>query len=452
MGSLEEDAGEAALQLAAEHCVVRGLLLLCGGERFAPASMRKHLAAVVRLAESPGIDALTWGVMNYILCIASSMTANFEDALERAERARPYFLDNRYLTMLIDIQTGQAAMAQGRAEHAATHYRRAETLATSTCGTSSEAATICKILLQELALECGHPAAGAELARAPGALTTGSAPFQVYTAASATVLEATLRDEGVESALAAAGDMLGYLRSARVPALARYVSALRVSLLATAGRIGDAERAWKADGLPERAADCLDLGGQGWREMEALACAWLRLAIGRRRFGKGREFAGELRALGTARKLRRTLMRALALSAVLERRAGDKTAVAAHIEEYERLYAQTPYAGPLARERAELLAAVQEAGPGARGKAAARPLLTAMERADAPAYPELSERELDVLRRLDGAQDKQIARELGLTAFGVRYRIRKLFKELGVRKRSEAVRRARELGLLPVDF
>ena len=64
-----------------------------------------------------------------------------------------------------------------------------------------------------------------------------------------------------------------YVREARLPALVRYVSALRVSLLAITGRIDDGEEAWALDDLPEEAADCLDLGGQGWREMEALSCA-----------------------------------------------------------------------------------------------------------------------------------------------------------------------------------
>ena len=75
-----------------------------------------------------------------------------------------------------------------------------------------------------------------------------------------------------------------------------------------------------------------------------------------------------------------------------------------------------------------------------------------MERADGPRPPELSEREREVLQRLEGEQDKQIATALGLSAYGVRYHIRKLFAKLGARNRAEAVRRAREMGLAPDDF
>ena len=54
-----------------------------------------------------------------------------------------------------------------------------------------------------------------------------------------------------------------------------------------------------------------------------------------------------------------------------------------------------------------------------------------------------------MLQRLDGQRDKQIADALGLSAYGVRYHIRKLFAKLGAHNRAEAVRRAREMGLIP---
>ncbi len=125
------------------------------------------------------------------------------------------------------------------------------------------------------------------------------------------------------------------------------------------------------------------------------------------------------------------------------------------MEAYLDLYDETPYAGPLVRERADcagLLASVLEAAPDSSGEARARPLLAAMQRTDAPRPPALSGREREVLRRLEGERDKQIAGALGLTAYGVRYHIRKLFAKLGARNRAEAVRRARELGLLPDEL
>ena len=454
IGNLEEDAGDEALELAVENCVVRGMIALYGGERFGSSTMRRHLSEVARLADSSSIDALTRGIMEYSLCLAGSMTAAFGAALDHAARARPCLRRSRYMTMFVDIQVGQIAMARGRVKDAAAHYGRAERVAKENYGVSSEPAVICGVLLQELAHECGRALPDAEPARIPEVLAAGSSPFQAYAAASGTALEMKLQDEGVESALAAAEDMQAYVRGARLPALARYVSALRVSLLAMAGRIVEAESAWKSDHLPEQPTDCLDLAGQSWRELEALSCARLRLMIGGECFEEGRGFADQLCALAGARGLRRTLMRALALSVVLESRAGERPA-SGHLESYLRLYAETPYAGPLVRERedcGQALAAFLEGGPDGAEQETARLLLAATERADDPRHPVLSAREREVLQRLGSQRDKQIAAELGLSVYGVRYHIRRLFTKLDVRKRAEAVRCARELGLIADDF
>ena len=74
-----------------------------------------------------------------------------------------------------------------------------------------------------------------------------------------------------------------------------------------------------------------------------------------------------------------------------------------------------------------------------------------MRRADAHRSLELSARERQILTRLDGRRDKVIAAELGLTVHGVRYHLRNVFSKLGAKTRDEAVRRARELGLISAD-
>ena len=448
---LGEDGSADAVQLAAENCVVRGMIMLYGGERFGSAAMRTHLADVARLADEPDLDPPTRGVMEYSLCIAGSMLARFPDALGHAGRARQCLAGNRYMSMYVDLQEGQVAMAEGRVEDAGALYRRAERFATSSYVLGPEPAATCRVLRQELALECGVGAADAKLTRIPAALATGGSPLQAYAAASGALIELRLRDGGIESALSATEDMLAYVRAAKLPALVRHVSALRASVLAIAGRIADGEEAWASADLPETAAGCLDLEGQTWREMESLCCARLRLGIGAGRFEEARGFAEELRALAAARGLRRTLMRALALSIALEVRAGEGGAATGHLREYLRLYAETPYAGPLVRERedcAPLVARLPEAGADDAEEEAARSLLAALQRAEAPGWAALNEREMDVLRRLETQRDKEIAAELGLSTFGVRHHIRRLFAKLGARKRGEAARRARELGLI----
>ena len=449
-----DNRGDVAIDLAVENCFVRGMIALYGSERLDSAMIGPHLVEVARLADSPHVDVQTRGILEFSLCISSNMTACFGDALDRAARARKCFGRSRFMSMFVDVQEGQVAMAQGQVGNAAALYRRAERVARDRYVLDPEPAAVCSSLINELAEECGRVRAGAELDRVPEALMRGNTSIQSYAAASGTVLEARLRNEGVEAALTEAEEMLEYVRRARLPALVRYVSALRVSLLATAGKVGDAEQAWTSADLPADPAGCLDLVGQTWREMEAVSSAYLRLAIGRGRFEEARGFAGELRAAAAARGLKRTLMRALALSAVLERRAGDGGAAAVHVEEYLRAFAETPYAGPLIRERADcakvLTACLAKAADQvAENEASA--LLAAMESANHPRLRALSARERQVLERLDGRRDKEIAAELGLSAHTVRFHLRNLFAKLGARNRTEALRRAREIGLVAGD-
>ena len=451
LGEVDGDASDAALALAVEHCIVRGMIPLYGGARISAELIGPIVAANLRLARSPRVDVLTRATVEYNLCTAGSMMANFGPALDHAARARQCIGQSRFLTMFVDVQEGQIAMAQGRVRDAAALYQRAERVARESFTLDPVPAALCSALLQELALERYGAVPGADPTRVAAALATGSTPFQSYAAASAVVVEVTLIDKGVERALAAVQEMLDHLCSAQLSGLVRYLSALRISLLAVAGRVADGERAWARDDLPFRSADCLDLDGQTWREMEAIACARLRLTITAERFEEGRGFAEALCAAAAARGLKRTLMRALALCAVLEVRAGDAAAAHRHLEAYLRLYAETPYAGALLRERAhyaQALASVLGAAAGSPLAEAANALRVAVEHADQPRQSALSTREREVLERLGARRDKHIAAELGLSTHGVRYHLRKLFAKLGARNRAEAVRLAQERGLV----
>ncbi len=66
-----------------------------------------------------------------------------------------------------------------------------------------------------------------------------------------------------------------------------------------------------------------------------------------------------------------------------------------------------------------------------------------------PAHRPLSDRELEVLARLERQSDKEIAQVLKLSHDGVRYRVRGIFAKLGARGRLDAVHRARARGILP---
>ena len=62
----------------------------------------------------------------------------------------------------------------------------------------------------------------------------------------------------------------------------------------------------------------------------------------------------------------------------------------------------------------------------------------------------LSERELQVLHELAaGHSNKEIATHLHISPNTVKTHVARLFEKLGARRRTEAIRRARELGIVP---
>ena len=394
------------------------------------------------------------GFAAYGLCVLYQLRAEFDTALDWLERARHFLAQSKYITMHGALLLGQVDMARGRVQDAESHYRQAQRIARQSLVLDPGPAASAEIMLQELRLECSRSATAAEPRRVPIALVKQGAPFSAFAAACSLLIEQSLQAGRISQALAQAGELLDYMRGAGLTSLARHVAALRISVLVIAGRLREAERAWRLANLPSDSTGCVDLTGQGWREMEAVSCARLRWLTATRRFGEGRDLARELRDAAVERQLKRTLMRATVLSMVLEQRAGEPESAMAHLEYFLGLFSETPYAWPLLQERAVcrvVMAAFLERHPESPQREAAQSLLAAMRRADEVRGLVLSEREHAVLKLLEGRGDKQIGAEIGLTAHGVRYHLRKLFTKLGVTSRAEAVRRGRERGVIPDD-
>jgi len=103
-------------------------------------------------------------------------------------------------------------------------------------------------------------------------------------------------------------------------------------------------------------------------------------------------------------------------------------------------------------DRAELTRAIRAVASGEAifGPDVARRLMAYFAGAPvrAPAFPELSERELEVLELIArGMSNQQIVDRLGISPKTVRNHISNIFSKLQVRDRAEAVVRAREAGM-----
>ena len=129
------------------------------------------------------------------------------------------------------------------------------------------------VLIREIQLERNRLGHAGDVMRIPKILEEGGTNYCAHVAAAGVVAELALLETGVDGALASIRTMLRFARRNALPMLVRHLAALRVSALATAGRIDEAERTWQTDELPEDLEGCLDLRGQSWREMEALSSA-----------------------------------------------------------------------------------------------------------------------------------------------------------------------------------
>lgn len=434
-----------------DHCIIQGVMCLYGCTPVGAAHTQKAAADLVALAQDDTLDPATRGALEFSLCVYDNLRAEFETALERAKRARQFISDglSPYMTMQLDLQVGSMTMAQGRVGDAEASYlrslKRAKAVAAPTLYGD--------VLLRELELERNRLAHAVGLGlRTRDSFAQPGHTFESYAAESAIVTELTEHAVGTNVALDGLAEMSEYARRTDRPTLVQYLAALRVSVLAAAGRVTEAEQTWRADGLPVEDDGCLSLEVRHWREMEALACARLRLLTAQGAFGHARRFGVALLATAEANRLRRTAMRGLAMSMAVEYRAGDLDAASERLTAFLRLFADTDYARPLVREGdagTPVLGHLLDRSPDAEVKAAARDLLALIgNTTEKQAVAKFSDRELEVLERLANRRDKQIAAELGITADGVRYHVRRIFAKLGARDRHDATHRARTIGLL----
>ena len=440
--------------LRTDHVFIQGMLCILGCDWYDDAIK----AAAEAMADAPDTNPLLRGMFSLGLCLAHNMMTEFDAAVEWAGRARAALGRASPYLAHVDLQAGSVAMARGRIREAREYYERALQVARASHLRDAGAVMLGDVLAAELDLErtAGAPRLNGPRV-SPRLLGQCGAWFDIFAAGIGFGAATALLRAGPDAALALVEDAGDYARSSERRQLGRFLSALRVSVLLDGDEVDEAAQAWRLACLPERRAECLDLAGQSWREMEMLACARLRLFVRRGEFDAAREFAGALLAVASENTLVRTRMRALALAMLLEHCAGRSDRASAHLVDYLRLYAETDYARPLSRDRAVALALLDDAvfaaaddGPIAASAGALRKALYGETEARRdPSDRALTEGELEVLARLEHWRDRDIARTLGLSYEGVRYRVRRIFAKLGARSRLDAVARARACGILP---
>ena len=443
---------ELDIDVVLYQCVVA----FCGCAPIAAPDMVEMFARVEAIATDGDVEPIARGAAGYAMLAVETARTNFDAAAAWHTRIRAELAANsRYFTMFSDLLMGLVAMARGQVADASRSYARAQQTARTDFVQDAGPTLIADVLAGEFDLERNRTARLARRAHKPSdGLAGAGAWIDVFVAAAEASAELAAREGGPAAALAGIDDALLFARRTGRTTFVRCLSALRVSTVVADGRPADAARLWTEARFPARLADCAELATQTWREMEALACAGLRLATAQGRFAEGRELADAVLEQCRERELVRTRGRVLALGMALEHAAGNAAGARAHLAAYLPLLADTGYVRPMVGERAAALAVLADLER-ADARAALAPAADAMRRAlaevpaqRADAVPALTARENEVLARLEHWQDKEIAVALRLSAAGVRYHVSSLFRKLGVRGRFEAVHRARSMGLL----
>jgi LuxR family transcriptional regulator, maltose regulon positive regulatory protein len=187
----------------------------------------------------------------------------------------------------------------------------------------------------------------------------------------------------------------------------------------------------------------------------ARAEAWARVALGELEVTEAVAGVATSAALGPGR--RREQIEALVNAGLAAAGTGDHRAALDRLAESLRLAAPTGWLAPFTERGEPLRALFLKLPPDADRSTArlAKQVLDAFarrrsgERPRQPLIEQLSERELDVLRRLPSKlSNQEIAALLYVSLNTVKTQIQSIYRKLGVNSRHEAIERARQLDLL----
>ena len=347
--------------LLGEWVLLLGLIVQRGCETVNSDLFRQTMAASVRLADAPGMATGMRAACEYWICLAHNLKAEFAAALDRGSRARQLVAGRSpYGSLAVDFQMGQVAMAQGRVEDAAEWYRTGLQTAKRNFLNDLGLVALGEVLIRELNLECNGLPDAHECELIVGEPWRMGTQFASYAAVTGVAVDVALHTRDTAHALAILEATAENACRLELPTFERFLAGLYSAVLAAAGEVEQAERHWRAHGLPESQAACLDLQDQTWREMEVFSLTRLRLCALQGKFDDGRRLLRELLALAAKRGLRRTGMRAMAVAVVVEETAGDRAAAARRLTEFLQRFAKTPYGWPLVREGKPVIAVLTE--------------------------------------------------------------------------------------------
>lgn len=409
----------------------------------------------------------------YLSCtlLAQLMSArrelyHFQDMLKlEAETSRALSRPgSAFASIALKASVAPTMMAQGKIPLARRFLEEAFALAVEIHGAGSGLAALPALPLAELLYDAGDLEQAAELADQylPVVRQWGFSDQM----ASGYLVSARLRAArgDLSSALSTLNDAHLVAIECGLDRLRSFVVAEEVRLLIKAGQIDEAEQHFLA-GDPQLDGEPIPTL-HPTRRNENIAIAWLRIEMQRHRLGRARKVAYRwLEFVKRAGAVRSAVIFELLLAeiAVLQgNRSEARRAVRAAVEMAEpagwvrvfvdegeviasliiEAYSQGPELETPADRFAVRLVSMLRRGPQIEADEE--------EEDDFGLTGRLANREVDILTMVSGGlRNREIGDRLGLTEGTVKWYMQQIYDKLGVRRRPQAVLRARQLGILP---
>lgn len=392
---------------------------------------------------------LTWQ------CLFNSQVGNFEAGVGYGRASVEVFRQSgsRYGELFVYLHFGMAEMARGRLRATLDEYLKTLRIVRADFPGDAGVRRICNIALGELYWESGDSAnARKYLRNVARHIRQPEAWFDLYMAAYQTSLEFLFEESGAGSAHAFLEEAREHATEQGLARLGRYLEAVYMLLLCRQGYTDEA-LAWLEQHRTVLGDDAAGQEQLTWREMEALVQARAHAALLCGAAGRARELLHGLADYAAARRIQRMLLHALLLLACVDDSEGHGEAAEEHLRRALRIAADEHYVRPFLREYRRLQPLLARL-PVAQFRPVEQDFLRELLVLGAGREREVAEhtfspREMEIMQEISrGQTDKLIARAIGLSAHGVRYHLKNIYAKMGVQNRTQALSRARELGLL----
>lgn len=350
------------------------------------------------------------------------------------------------------LHLGLIAFARGRLSAALSAYERSLQILRERLPDEHELRFSNQMLIAETSFErAADQAVALRLHQALEMVEQTEGAFETYAGGFATAAAQAFSGAGIAAALDILQRAENKARERGIENLKSFVDACRITWLLRAGLQSQARQIAEDIGLTRQWSTLMDNAGSSWRVKDAFGLAAVRYLL---QLGECQE-AGRIAELAARDMLAGGRMGSLirmrllqCLIALDEGRAEDAQRI---VQDALRMAAPLEYIRPFIDDGmalSDLFEHLEVAKAEAPFVNRLRTLLRS-ELVRQQGLGVLNGREVEVLQGLHaGHSNKEIARELGLSANTIKYHLRMIFAKLDVRRRDEALLEAQRRGLL----